>query len=103
METQYKCVYIFQLGNETVKIGITNNLQRRIRAVSGHSGLDILRWAYTDILSSTDARQIESDCHKHFSSRRTRYEFFNITFDEACVYLQTKFKSPLVFGRKEKK
>ena len=101
MENKY--VYVFQLDNETVKIGISNNIQRRTRAVSGHSGLDILQWACTEKLSATDARQIESDCHKHFANRRTRGEFFNITFDEACVYLQTKVNLPLIFGRTERK
>ena len=98
-----KRVYVFQLDNETVKIGISNNIQRRIRAVCGHSGLIILFWACTEKLSAKGARQIESDCHKHFANRRTRGEFFNITFDEACVYLQSNLKSPLIFGRKEKK
>lgn len=89
-------VYIFSLNNGTVKIGMSNNVIRRARTVIGHSGLDIIQWCSTDELTNIEARQIEADCHRHFANRRIKGEFFNLTFDEACVYLQSKVKAPLI-------
>ena len=39
--------------------------------------------------AETQAIEIEADCHKHFAHARTRGEFFKISFDAACLYLQS--------------
>lgn len=94
-------VYVFQLSNDTVKIGITNNIPQRIRTIQGHSGLVVAPWASTDGLSEADARQIERRCHEHFKEFRTHGEFFTISFDEACVFLQSQVAKPLTICREE--
>lgn len=93
-------VYVFLLSNDTVKIGISNNVQRRQASIISHSGLDINKSAWTERMTNAEARAIESECHRHFAPNRTRGEFFNITFDEACAYLQSKVVKPLLIGRK---
>lgn len=93
-------IYVFQLNNGTIKIGISRDINRRIQTIQGNSGLTITQYAITsDPLTSYEARRIEAICHNHFYETRTRGEFFRISFDEACAYLQTEVKSPLVFSK----
>ena len=95
-------VYMCQLDNDTVKIGISKNVIQRSSAIEGHSGLKVLRWTCTEGLPAREARQIESDCHSHFGKSRTHREFFAVTFDEACVYLQSRVALPLIQGKTDK-
>lgn len=91
-------VYVLQLNNGTIKIGISRNIRKRIQTIQGNSGLKITQYAYTkDPLTSYEARRIEAICHNHFCQKRTIGEFFNAAFDEACAYLRTEVKSPLAF------
>lgn len=96
-------VYIFDMENNTVKIGIAKNVEERRRQKISDSGMDILRWCYTIPFDVNRAREIERDCHIHFSKVRTHGEFFAVTFDEACTYLQSHTKKTLVICREEKK
>lgn len=84
-----KHVYAFDMGNGTVKIGISTDVGKRRAAVSSSSGLEISRWCYTDTFPDYRAYGIESECHKFFAPRRTRGEFFKIPYEEARDKLQT--------------
>lgn len=84
-----KHVYAFDMNNGTVKIGVSNNVSKRRAAVSSSSGLEIPRWCYTETFRDYRAYGIESECHKFFAPRRTKGEFFKISYEEARDKLQT--------------
>ena len=81
-------VYIFQLDNGTVKIGISNNIMRRVKQVEG--AVKVTKIAYSRAgFKEWQAREIERDCHNHFRDKRKMNEYFFVPFDEAKEYLQT--------------
>lgn len=86
-EAMLKCVYVLEMNSDLVKIGQTNNVQRRIKSISSSSGFKILKHYETDFVDSKNAREIEKACHEAFADRRTSGEFFDITFEEACEEL----------------
>lgn len=81
------CVYALEMSDNTVKIGVTTNLERRIKEVSGSVYLDVLSVYSTGFAPFGFMRTIESRCHSAFADKRVRGEFFAITFDEACAEL----------------
>lgn len=80
-----KPVYVFEFDG-VIKIGIGKNPDRRMRAVESASGRTAQRKYFTDALSN--ARNIESNAHKHFSDYRLRGEFFNVPFETAVEYVK---------------
>ena len=66
---------------KTYKIGITANLDRRIRDLSCAAGIDLLIMAYVVLEPGVDepAIQIEGYLHDYFKSKRTVGEWFNLT------------------------
>ncbi len=97
-----KHVYVLLFSNDTIKIGISNSVRRRGDTIIGHSGLEIILWCFSERLDDSEARRVEACCHKHFANRRIRREFFDVSFDEACVYLQSQVKKPLIICKGEK-
>lgn len=80
-------VYIFELDNGTVKIGISNNIMRRVKEVQG--AVKVTKIAYSRAsFKEWQAREIERDCHNHFRDKRKMNEYFYVTFNEAKTYLQ---------------
>lgn len=77
-------VYVVQYGNG-IKIGHTANLKERVRTIlagaANYSDVKTGRIAYTR--EHTNHKEIETQLHKHFSSRRLgRSERFGLTLDE---------------------
>ena len=77
------------MSDNTVKIGVTRNLENRIKEVSGAVYLDVLNVHSTGFAPFGFMRTIESRCHAAFSDKRVRGEFFDITFAEACAELDS--------------
>lgn len=94
-------VYIFSFDDRFCKIGISNNIETRRKTKMNETGRAIQQWAYSEIFPRGDAEAIESRCHEHFAAFRTRGEFFTISFDEACVFLQSQVAKPLTICREE--
>lgn len=89
-------VYVFDMGNGTVKIGISCNVTARKNAISNSSGLTIRKWCYTKPMLKWKALEIEHKCHQIFNSQRQKGEFFKITYEEAHEKLQSFVKEKLV-------
>ena len=70
-----KCVYILELENSTVKIGISQNFQQRARQIINSTGF------------ISNARDIEKTCHEHFNYCRVDGEFFKTDFNSAVLEL----------------
>ena len=83
-----KHVYAFDMGNGTVKIGITQDIATRRATIMGHSGLFIKHFAYTKPLPDSVASSIEKNLHSIFADYHTLGEFFRIDYDVAKEYLQ---------------
>ena len=84
-------VYVFELDNNTVKIGISENIRRRIKEIQG-GGNNVLRFAVSQRgFKKSEARSIESACHRYFKNCRKpkQHEYFYVSYDEANEYLQT--------------
>lgn len=84
-----KAVYIFDMGNGTVKIGVSVNVEQRATTIENSSGLTITRRCHTEQMPTRLSLQIEENCHTHFAEHRTKGEFFKITYEDACAYLLT--------------
>lgn len=80
-----KCVYVLESETGLVKIGVSNNFERRKRALETQSGFKMVNAAVSDPLSNYEC--IEKEMHKHFSSQRQLGEWFKIPFCEASSYL----------------
>lgn len=84
-----KHVYIFSLENDTVKIGVSNDVNRRRRKVMNSSGLEIGLWCYTEAFPEEKAFWIESALHRIFTAYRTKGEFFKIPYSTVRNELET--------------
>ena len=86
-----KSVYVFEMDNDTVKIGYTKNIRQRMQTISSSSGLAITNGYSTEFVDSEIAYLIEQTCHEIFDDRRVRGEFFKVPFAEAVEVLQKLF------------
>lgn len=84
-----KSVYVFDMGNGTVKIGVSANVKQRATTIENSSGLTITRRCHTEQMPTRLSLQIEENCHKHFAEHRMKGEFFKITYEDAYTYLLT--------------
>ena len=82
-------VYAFEMQDSTVKIGVTQDAQRRIGEVENVRCLDVLRVHATDFAPYDFMTKLEVICHKAFEERRVRGEYFDITFEEAVAELDS--------------
>ena len=83
-----KCVYVLQMDNDTVKIGVSADFRKRKAVVKNGSGAEVLKCCRTDYIDNADAYKIEAACHKAFKLRRLKGEFFKITYEDACAELE---------------
>ena len=80
-------VYVFEMSDNTVKIGATSKSEKRIHEVEKQFYLKVLRWHFTDFAPYEFITKTELHCHAKFDDRRVRGEFFDIPFEEACAEL----------------
>lgn len=81
------CVYAFDMSDNTVKIGVTTNVENRKKSVECAVYLDVLRIHCTDFAPRMFMYTIEGKCHKTFKPFHVRGEYFAIPFDDACTEL----------------
>lgn len=81
------CVYAFEMSDGTIKIGITRNIEKRIKCVQCAVYLKVLRVHHTGFAPLNFMRIIETRCHATFIGREVRGEYFDVTFEEACAEL----------------
>lgn len=95
-----KRVYVLDMDNELVKIGISDRIERRIREIQLSSGFAVHRHHETGLLNDSAALKLESDLHNHFAAYRTYGEFFKIAFEEACAELDKRI-TPAITPQEE--
>lgn len=74
-------LYVFQADDGPVKIGISENPQKRARELELSAGRAITRRFISPCINNP--RAIEQALHKHFRAYRTVGEWFAVNFDEA--------------------
>lgn len=83
-----KYLYVLEFTNKTVKIGITKEKEKRMKAISSASGMDITRSYFTGKIDNV--QNLETELHRHFKEKRLNGEFFEIGFDEAVLEVKKK-------------
>jgi len=79
-------LYVIKFNNNTVKIGVTKNFEKRKKQIEHQSGLTAEKW---ELFTNVDnARNKESAAHKYFAAQRLNGEYFGICFDEAVDYVK---------------
>lgn len=86
------CVYAFEMSDNTVKIGVTTNIEQRTKDIASTFHLDVLRVYHTDYAPRMFMYTIESRCYGRFSDFRVHGEFFAIPFEDACAELDRHAK-----------
>ena len=76
-----KYLYVLEFCNGTVKIGITKEKEKRMKAISSASGMNILRSYFTEKIDNV--QNLEAELHRYFKDNRLNGEFFSISFEEA--------------------
>ena len=83
-----KCVYVLEMSNGWIKIGMTQDFRRRARQIALETGLSVKNWCHTNYLPPEIARDIESACHANFESCRIDGEFYTTSFDSATAEVE---------------
>lgn len=83
-----KYLYVLEFTNGTVKIGITKEKEKRMRAISSASGMNITRSYFTDKIDNV--QNLETKMHRQFKDKRLNGEFFDIDFDFAVNEVKKK-------------
>ncbi len=85
-------VYIFinQAMPEMVKIGITDNVERRVKELSGTTGVPLPFECFYAVKVSEDAKKLEKKIHEGFDKQRVRREreFFYTSPENAKSILE---------------
>lgn len=76
-----KYLYILEMSSNLVKIGVTNNLDKRIKTLQNSSGFVVSRQYSTGLLQSDRVFQLESILHNEFKDYRKEGEYFDIEFE----------------------
>ena len=77
----YLCyVYLFRMNTPlepVYKIGISKNLENRIRQIAGPYSIDVIH-----SFKCRNALEIEQDLHQRFYKKRLHGEWFNLDYDD---------------------
>ena len=79
------CVYVLLLSDNSVKIGHSSKIRRRVAKIKRQTGLTVNDLYFSSYMSREIARLIEWACQEKFSSRCIKGEFFSVSFEEACA------------------
>lgn len=76
-----KSIYVIEMSNRSIKIGIACDVERRFKQICSSSGMDILKEYHTPKI--LNAFEIEQKLHRHFKQKKLHGEYFHIDFDDA--------------------
>ena len=97
-------VYIFYNENTGyTKIGITDNVDRRLRQIQTASGcmVDFVEYTYIGKLQDLSARDVERFLHKKYKQFRKIGEWFSLTWEQINI-CQDEMLDLCEFGSKSK-
>lgn len=73
------CVYFVQVNNDAVKIGITDNFERRLKILDTSTPYPI---KVLKVVYSTGYHSLEIELHKKFADKRIKGEWFALSSDD---------------------
>lgn len=82
-------IYVVEKENGAVKIGISQDVEKRVHALSKQGGFKIVKLFYTKPCSN--AHEIEREMHTRYKELRIDGEWFNISFEKAVKSLKSLF------------
>ena len=81
-----KRLYAILMDNDTVKIGIATDTERRFSQIKSSSGMEIKEAVYTEVFE--DAKKEETNLHRKYKKERLNGEYFDIPYDFAKKELE---------------
>ncbi len=75
-----KRLYLCQMSNGTVKIGIADDVKRRISQIRYSSGMNVEKCLFTDTFDKAGKK--ETELHEKFKNTRKNGEFFSCKFSD---------------------
>lgn len=78
-----KYLYVLEFANGTIKIGITNEKDKRLKAIQSASGMEIKRKYFTNVIENVHI--LETELHRHFKNNRLKGEFFSVSYEDAVA------------------
>ena len=78
------CVYVLLMSDDTVKIGYTKRLCKRISEIKSQFKLSVKDVHITPFMSCEKAQIVERCFKEIYSSQRMKGEIFSVDFDSAC-------------------
>lgn len=85
-------VYAALMDNNTVKIGQTCDIAKRLSNLQTQYKLKVVEYHYTPLMTREVARAIEKACHEIFSPLKVDGEFFCVEFSAACRLIDSFVK-----------
>lgn len=85
-----KHIYIFKSETGECKIGVSNNVDRRRKAIEMMGGKRIVDIYHTP--KCFNAYEIESNMHRLYADKRLVGEWFDIDYDNAIINLKKEFQ-----------
>ncbi len=95
-------MFIYVIGPEKgpQKIGITNNLKNRLRAIQTGNP-DVLSVQHFEEIDASRVRLLEKKIHEELSYKRLKGEWFNLTVEEAIdfvIYFRIRYEDDPLLG-----
>lgn len=87
-------VYAFAMSDNTVKIGVSGNVDNRVKTVEYETHLQVTDVFSLKVESRQRAFEIEAALHKHFAAQCVQGEFFSINFEDACNEIEKLVAAP---------
>lgn len=85
-------VYAALMDNNTVKIGQTCDIAKRLSNLQTQYKFKVVEYHYTPLMTREVARAIEKACHEIFSPSKVDGEFFCVEFSAACRLIDSFVK-----------
>jgi predicted GIY-YIG superfamily endonuclease len=81
------CIYVIGPENGPYKIGITKDINRRIKSIQTGNPFKLFVH-HEEPIPEEQLKFIETQIHKNLSHKRSKGEWFNITLDEAISHVK---------------
>lgn len=86
-----KSIYVIRTDDGSVKVGISKNVDARMKAIQCNSGKKIVDSYATGICSN--AIEIESKAKEHFALKNIMGEWFSCEFDEMVNFVKSTYEN----------
>lgn len=98
IKKKMKRIYIIESERSAIKIGISQDVEKRIRTLSKQGGFKVKNLYYTEYCSN--AYSIEHDIHLMYKDKCIDSEWFDVPFKDAVSALKNMFYERACFIQK---